>query len=459
VKPVQPLYAWDDPQPECLGARRGNHHHRHPRREPSFYDREALQEQLRALQGERVNLSDKREKLDVRLANAQATLLDMRAKKRDLSQAKLIDEAATVLPAKEIAAAGVRAAYKKDRATCFNGDCGSMREARTHRHEENANFAAQDRIMELELLNDQLKKGQAEVKRKAALQKAASLATRAEVQKAAGRLKAMPKRFTQSLQLLRDEVDHLEREKLALELAKQERTSQEADRLACATRQQAYLREELTSLLDEIDDVEDDRDRWKRRLRVENTRTEFLRAKRDEALRDLRDRFGSDAVERAAFAFFAKDGRGGGGRMGAIHRDGRSGGGSGGQVDMDDREDCGKYREDSSSGGGGGDGHPDRSPKIPVSMIARALRPAYGADFFDGDDGDGREAGVASSSRRTFESAVAEALISECGIDCSSKAVEQEAREGEGDRDQCHEMVGFEEFRAVAGRLVAETLS
>lgn len=43
--------------------------------------------------------------------------------------------------------------------------------------------------------------------------------------------------------------------------------SQEADLIASAKRQQAYLGEELTSLLDEIDDVEDDRDRWKRRLR------------------------------------------------------------------------------------------------------------------------------------------------------------------------------------------------
>lgn len=42
---------------------------------------------------------------------------------------------------------------------------------------------------------------------------------------------------------------------------------QEADLLASAKRQRVYLGEELTSLLDEIDDVEEDRDRWKRRLR------------------------------------------------------------------------------------------------------------------------------------------------------------------------------------------------
>lgn len=43
--------------------------------------------------------------------------------------------------------------------------------------------------------------------------------------------------------------------------------TQENDLLASAKRQQAYLSEELTSLLDEIDDVESDREEWKRRLR------------------------------------------------------------------------------------------------------------------------------------------------------------------------------------------------
>lgn len=78
--------------------------------------------------------------------------------------------------------------------------------------------------MELELLNDQLKKGQGGAERKAKSQQAASNATRAEKQRVAQRLNAMPKRFTQSLPLLRDEVDALEHEKLSLELAKQQKT-------------------------------------------------------------------------------------------------------------------------------------------------------------------------------------------------------------------------------------------
>lgn len=78
--------------------------------------------------------------------------------------------------------------------------------------------------MELELLNNQLRKGQGEAERKAKSQQAESNATRADVQKVSQRLNAMPKRFAQSLSSLRDEVDGLEREKLSLELAKQQKT-------------------------------------------------------------------------------------------------------------------------------------------------------------------------------------------------------------------------------------------
>lgn len=78
--------------------------------------------------------------------------------------------------------------------------------------------------MELEVLNDQLRKGQAGAEREAKSQQAASYSTSSELQKVSERLKAMPKRFTQSLSQLRDEVDNLESEKRSLELAKQRRT-------------------------------------------------------------------------------------------------------------------------------------------------------------------------------------------------------------------------------------------
>lgn len=74
------------------------------------------------------------------------------------------------------------------------------------------------------MLNDQLRKGQAGAEREAKSQQVASSATRAELQKVSERLKAMPRRFTQSLSQLRDEVDKLESEKLSLGLEKQQRT-------------------------------------------------------------------------------------------------------------------------------------------------------------------------------------------------------------------------------------------
>ncbi|CAM9530309.1 unnamed protein product, partial [Ectocarpus fasciculatus] len=442
VKAGKPLHAWDDPgnRPGASlqeGEKEGREHSRRLNNQAPFYDKEALQEQLQGLQAEGIDLSEKETQLGFRLAKAQATLSTMREKKVGLSQAKMLDEVMSVFPAK---AADISVGRKHREREC-NGDGGGRREAKSQQRHDETNFAAQDRVMELELLNNQLRKGQAEAERSAKLQEATFCSTRAEVNKVAERLKAMPKRFSQSLQSLREEVETLEREKFNLELAKEHKNSKEADLIASAKRQQAYLGEELTSLLDEIDDVEDDRDRWKRRLRVESTRSESLRSQRDEALRSLRERFGSDAVERAAFARFASGPKGSGGEgLITLSRAGRRGGGGRGSSDGDgeDSHGDGDHTSDDRDGGGEEDGFSGLgSPKIPVSMISKALKPVYGPDC----DHDGGGEGFALLT----DEAVAEAVLSECGIDCSAKeATEVESSLG----------VGYEEFRAIAKRMI-----
>ncbi|CAM9730939.1 unnamed protein product [Ectocarpus sp. 4 AP-2014] len=449
VKAEKPVYAWDDPgtRPGALleeagkAGRDHNRHLRHQNNHAPFYDKEALQEQLQGLQAEGIDLSEKEIQLGLRLAKAQATLSRMREKKVGLSQAKMLDEVMSVFPAK---GADISVG-RKHRESESNGDGGGRREARRQQRHEETNFAAQDRVMELELLNSQLRKGQAEAERNAKLQEATFGSTRAEVNKVAERLKAMPKRFTQSLQSLRDEVETLEREKYNLELAKERKTSKEADLIASAKRQQSYLGEELSSLLDEIDDVEDDRDRWKRRLRVETTRAESLRSQRDEALRALRERFGSDAVERAAFARFTTGPKGSRGEgLMTLSRRGRRGGGGTGSSDRDEEDDYedgdrdSGDRDDSGEKGGFSD---LGSPKIPVSMISKALKPVYGPDC----DHTGGGGGVALLT----DEAVGEAALSECGIDCSAK----EATDVEGGVS-----VGYDEFRAIAKRLVEKRM-
>ena len=77
--------------------------------------------------------------------------------------------------------------------------------------------------MDIDLLNDQLRRGQAHAELEARSHETASRATKTELERMRERLEAMPKRFTESLQLLRNDVDGLEREKLSLELAKQQR--------------------------------------------------------------------------------------------------------------------------------------------------------------------------------------------------------------------------------------------
>lgn len=78
--------------------------------------------------------------------------------------------------------------------------------------------------MELELLNSHLRRGQAKADSEARSWDEASRVTKAELEQARERLHAMPHRFTDSLDLLKGEVEKLGKEKLALQLASQERS-------------------------------------------------------------------------------------------------------------------------------------------------------------------------------------------------------------------------------------------
>lgn len=75
--------------------------------------------------------------------------------------------------------------------------------------------------MELELLNDQLRKGQAAAESEATSTVDAARLAKQERCRAEQRLHSLPKRFTESLEMLREEVEELEKEKLALKLARQ----------------------------------------------------------------------------------------------------------------------------------------------------------------------------------------------------------------------------------------------
>lgn len=178
---------------------------------------------------------------------------------------------------------------------------------------------------------------------------------------------------------------------------------------------------------------------------METTRAESLRSQRDEALRAVRERFGSDAVERAAFARFATGPKESGGEgLMTPSRRGRRGGGIGSSDrDEEDEYEDGDHdsgdRDDSGEKGGFSD---LGSPKIPVSMISKALKPVYGPDCDHGGGGEG--------FALLTDEAVGEAVLSECGIDCSAK----EATDVEGGVG-----VGYDEFRAIAKRLVERRMA
>lgn len=117
--------------------------------------------------------------------------------------------------------------------------------------------------------------------------------------------------------------------------------------MSCKRRRE-YLTTELESALGEINNIEDDRDQWKRRLRVESSRIASLQSQRRKALEDLRGRFGEDAVERAAFT------------TAVCYAE---------QSLLDDLRDDGDEEKFDYCG-------------VPLSDVAEALRPAYAADGF-----------------------------------------------------------------------------
>lgn len=171
--------------------------------------------------------------------------------------------------------------------------------------------------------------------------------------------------------------------------------------MSCKRRRE-YLTTELESILDEINDIEDDRDQWKRRLRVESARIASLQSQRREALEDLRARFGEDAIERAAFT------------TAACHA---------GQSLLD-------YLRDH-----GDDEEKDHCCGIPLSDVAESLRPVYAAD------------GLVITIEAVMEAA------KECGVDLSGMKIKEER------------MIRFEEFCALTDQLrrkgnraVADTL-
>lgn len=101
------VYAWDAPN-HCDSSPPDKHNgivgenedimfeeesFQQQQQQPSFYDREALQEKLHGLQAERSRLSERENELRERLEKAQVTLSSMRSQKRQLSTAKLLDQA------------------------------------------------------------------------------------------------------------------------------------------------------------------------------------------------------------------------------------------------------------------------------------------------------------------------------------------------------------------------------
>lgn len=122
--------------------RRENNRPRRPH-QPSFYDREALQEQLQGHEAQRIDLSEKKAQLELRLKEAQMVLLDMRARKRGLSEDKMMGEAASevLLSNGNVRAAGAFRDRKDRQHSNGNGGACRRRETRQQQRDEVANVS------------------------------------------------------------------------------------------------------------------------------------------------------------------------------------------------------------------------------------------------------------------------------------------------------------------------------
>lgn len=90
-------------------------------------------------------------------------------------------------------------------------------------------FSARNRIMELTEFNHQLRRAQGKAESVARSHQEAADVTRAELEKVQGRLRAMPKRFTESRQSLEREVRILEDQRRSLQLAQRKKAMEVVD--------------------------------------------------------------------------------------------------------------------------------------------------------------------------------------------------------------------------------------
>ncbi|CAM9369162.1 unnamed protein product, partial [Choristocarpus tenellus] len=255
-----------------------------------FYDLEALKEKMCELRREQKEHNRVEVELNEELVTAKRKLSDMRKVKRDLSAAKEVGESLRF----------------RNRPTSFpKGKTVGVGAGRRDKFMENeaelAEFKAKDRIMELGLLNAELNKGQGELESEMEATKAEFMSTREDLSRARRRLEAIPKRFTQSLRLVKAEVQQLEQEKLKLEESSRQRKQEEECHLAVARKQLSSLKSTLSAILDEIDTVEEGRDRWECQLQVEKARANAVIAQREEVIMGMKLQYGENALECAAF--------------------------------------------------------------------------------------------------------------------------------------------------------------
>jgi hypothetical protein len=236
-----------------------------------FLDSEALEQKRRALTKEKNELACEEKELAGQLDMLQRELQSLKSEKSALGLARDLAGAAGETPTTP-----------------------------------NPAFAAEDRRMELELLNTALQRGQATDQAKVAEWEKKLVGAREDLEKAQRRLAALPKCFTQSADEARATVAALMKEKDALREEMMRQRAEEVKKATLDEEAAALLRKELDAVLDEIDEVETQRDSYARRMKAESAQVAALADQRETEMAAVRKEFGSDAIERAIFISTAR---------------------------------------------------------------------------------------------------------------------------------------------------------
>lgn len=265
-----------------------------------FYDRDALIHKAREMEREKNELLEQELALEARYLALTTQLEDVSEEKSRLAKAKNLQD----IMIAEAAQRRKATPQPKPKGREANNNVESRDGEQKGLSEDD--FYFQDRVMELELLNESLTKDQARLEKQVRDWQIRAAAESDNLSRIKRTVDSAPRRFKQTLDEVQAEVRLLVREKDKLEEEKRVRLRRKDKDTGETRRRLGEAKEELENLREELDEIENERDTWAQRLRSEEAQTEAVSKQRSSALDRLHSQYGHDAIEKCAFSMAAR---------------------------------------------------------------------------------------------------------------------------------------------------------